>query len=429
VPYQCTYEAVSNTGLKRQVNEDNYTVTQLYKGAHDEKQKLATLVIIADGMGGSIGGQIASKKAVEKISASFDTLQIIPEEEKIQGLIEDWIMAAHNVLVNMAIEDSSLAGMGTTLTLLLILEDKAYISWVGDSRVYVYRHKSKKVDKITAQSKLKLLTRDHSFVWEQINKGLVTLDVAETLDYSHIITHSLGSIKNQPFVEHTLFKLKSNDKFMVCTDGVNLHLKTEELSNELSKIKEFGLAHVAKEFEQKILARGADDNFTFVLLDYVFPDKNNSNSKSTPLKDFIRSSRKELLLGTLLSVLLIWIFSKIDVSTQLEFLQNDTISENLDISNPGKMVIAHSNLLDSLNNEANNQLTTLLTYNSDSISYLNLKVDYVSYLDAVDSIITDKNRLEPDEQSKILLEYRMELKELEARFYDELQKLKANEDI
>ena len=429
VPYQCTYEAVTNTGLKRQVNEDNYSVIQLYKGAKDGKQKLATLVVVADGMGGSIGGQLASTKAVEIVSALFEGLQVLPDQKMIKNLLEDWILAAHNQLVNVALEDSSIAGMGTTITVLLILGDKAHISWVGDSRMYIYDHKGKKVDKITGLAKLKLVTRDHSFVWEQINSGMVSLDAAETLDNSHIITHSLGSIKNQPIIEYNLVKIKNNDKIMVCSDGVNLHLKTNEIHSHLSKIRELGLELVSKEMEQQILDRGANDNFTFVLLDYIIQTSQLSQTKVNPIKSFVKSSRNEIVFGAILSLLLIWVFNRFifpNDSNSTGILHNES-QDSIQIGGLQESEL-NVEILDSLNHEANKQLSTLLAYYSESDSYINLTADYIRYLEFADSISEIENsKTMPDQ--KLIHDQKIELRQLENRLNDELLKLKTNEDI
>ena len=166
---------------------------------------LGTIVVVCDGMGGCNGGAVASNIAVTTViddvgSAAFDKS---PAE-----VLKAAIIHANEVIFQKASETSSLKGMGTTLVAVLITKQCVYASYVGDSRIYLLRGKSKV-----------FRTFDHSFVYQAlVSKGVLTEEQARLSSQSNSILKALGVEKSIEPEVYALPYLKG-DRLVLCTDG------------------------------------------------------------------------------------------------------------------------------------------------------------------------------------------------------------------
>ncbi|HEV2813588.1 MAG TPA: protein phosphatase 2C domain-containing protein, partial [Solirubrobacteraceae bacterium] len=184
----------SHTGRQRRANEDSlYARTPLFA--------------VADGMGGAQAGEIASSVAVETLGAAG-----VPEGAAEQRLAEI-VQEANDRIHALSREDQSRAGMGTTMTVLLVGTDDVTIAHVGDSRAYRLRG-----------GQLERLTDDHSLVEEYRRLGRLTDEEAENHPQRSIITRALGPEAHVEVDTHT-WPARAGDVFLVCSDGLTTMIK------------------------------------------------------------------------------------------------------------------------------------------------------------------------------------------------------------
>lgn len=230
--------AQSDIGRKRTNNEDSlFSNTDL------------GLFMVADGMGGHRGGEKASKLAIETSAETYikHLASGLRPEDALKSAVQD---ATKAVFQNSQL-DPELKGMGTTLSSLLICLDQAYISHIGDSRIYRLR-----------DGNLVRLTTDHSLVNEQVEAGIMTEEQARTSTLRNIITRAIGHDQNAR-ADHLSVEIKPDDMFLLCTDGLNNMLNDD-------KIKEIIIKQEPKKSIHTLISeanlRGGDDNITVILV-------------------------------------------------------------------------------------------------------------------------------------------------------------------
>lgn len=163
------------------------------------------ILIVCDGMGGHAGGRVASETAVRTL---IETLEAQPDDTLPPDAIKTAVEAANKAIFDRAAEDRSLRGMGTALGLLLIAPDGAYVTHIGDTRVYQLRGGEKA-----------FRTFDDSMVFEQVRVGRLTEEEARQHPRSNVLTRALGI---QAEVEVTVDTLDycAGDRFVLCCDGI-----------------------------------------------------------------------------------------------------------------------------------------------------------------------------------------------------------------
>lgn len=239
----------TDIGLVRTTNQDAYA-------AHPT----LGLFIVADGMGGHAGGEIASRLAIESVTGFFenfaDATQTAPvstqsNEQLILQAIEN---AQSNVLVH-AKENPTLKGMGTTLVIVRLSMEPfplATVGHVGDSRAYIYR-----------KNQLTPLTRDHSLIEQYIEQGKISLEEAATHPHRHILTQAVGlEDPFQPTI--TTYPLLPEDLILLCTDGLTKMLDDLQIGRIFQKNGK-DLEKIGKELIRGALQQGGEDNITVVL--------------------------------------------------------------------------------------------------------------------------------------------------------------------
>ena len=198
--------AQTDVGMVRNNNEDNFFIIP-EKG----------LLVVADGMGGHASGEIASKMAIDVIRDYFDGLS--NGQEKLIGTYLDEFsrstnrMASAMRLANMAVYEASRSspqwhGMGTTLACVFVENNRLSIAHVGDSRVYLIR-----------AGEIEQLTDDHSLVYEQVKRDLITKEEAEKSEMKNILTRAIG-IAPDVDVDIDEMSLADGDILLLCTDGL-----------------------------------------------------------------------------------------------------------------------------------------------------------------------------------------------------------------
>ncbi len=231
--YACT-----DRGKVREINEDS-----IYTNESEQ------LYIVADGMGGYFGGEIASRLAVEVLSGCIQNC-----DEVDRTILREGFALANQTIFETA-KNRGQKLMGTTASLLHIESnlDSGWIGHVGDSRIYRMR-----------DSFLELLTKDHSYVEELIDAGKITREEAFSHPNRNIITRALGT--------HTLveadviqFPIQRGDLFLLCSDGLSNKLPLNDLQGIL--VSDASLEDKGNKLLEEALQRGGEDNISLVLVE------------------------------------------------------------------------------------------------------------------------------------------------------------------
>jgi len=238
VPY--TYGARTDTGLVRRGNEDHFVVLA-ERG----------IFIVADGMGGHAAGELASEMAVRITCEALGSLQGLSDEEMCRRM-RGAIQAANDAIFERTVAEWDKQGMGTTATVLVVLGGRYVIGQVGDSRAYLLR-----------QGRLLQLTKDHSYVQELMDAGLITPAQARTHRYSRAITRYVGE---SPEITPDLYcgALVEGDVLLLASDGLTEMLEDEQLVRILSSHGE--PQRCADRLIEEANARGGLDNITAVVV-------------------------------------------------------------------------------------------------------------------------------------------------------------------
>ena len=242
---------ITDVGLKREENEDSFSL--------DDD---LGLYVVADGMGGHLAGEVASRIAVDLVNKSFrkwkesetSDLDLYgytdPSLTDPGNHILSSIRLANRVVFEMATENNEFHGMGTTIVALVVIPELIIAANVGDSRIYLVRN-----------GQIERLSKDHTVVAEQVEMGIMTEEEAQNSPLSHILTRNLGSNKE---VRAEVFEIEPapNDRYILCSDGVSDLI----LDEEIRKIVECGDGPetLCRSFIDEVLKRGGHDNATVV---------------------------------------------------------------------------------------------------------------------------------------------------------------------
>jgi protein phosphatase len=238
--------SLSDPGCVRENNEDHVGV---FVPLDEEKHEESALLIVADGMGGHQGGEVASRLAVEVIQQTCSEDAILSFGESLGRAFA----AANQVILQRAGECPSLHGMGSTATALLLSGQDAWFAHIGDSRLYRMR-----------EDALTQLSEDHSLVSEMVKAGLMTPEQASKHPSRNIITRALGSdVEAIPQLTGQPVPVKAGDRFLLCSDGLHDLVSDAELGAALRAGPSLEtvcltLVNLAKE-------RGGKDNISVIV--------------------------------------------------------------------------------------------------------------------------------------------------------------------
>lgn len=236
--------AKTDVGKARERNEDFYYIAK----PEDPIQ----LFIVADGMGGYNAGEVASNLATNSvknyITNNFENIE--HEKEPILNLIRSAIEYANMVVYEKSKEIPELGGMGTTLDVCLIYNNKIYIGHVGDSRVYRIRKEF-----------IRKLTKDHSYVQKLVEDGTITKEEADYHPKKNMLTRALGCT---PYVEPdvTMKVFLKDDIIVMTSDGLTNMIKEDEIYHIITEDPE----KAAEKLVQKANDLGGYDNITVVII-------------------------------------------------------------------------------------------------------------------------------------------------------------------
>ncbi len=236
--------AKTDIGKARDMNQDYYYIPT--------QEEELPLYILADGMGGYQGGEVASKLATTAvknyITSNFDKIE--KEKEEILKLVQSAMEYANMVVYEKSKEDKDLEGMGTTLEVCLIYNNKAYIGHVGDSRIYRIRREF-----------MRKLTHDHSYVEKLVKDGTISKEEAMHHPKKNMLMKALGCTA---FVEPDVMikGFIKDDRILMCSDGLT-NMLTDEQIYEI--VKQEGQQAPNKLIEMANEA-GGYDNITAIII-------------------------------------------------------------------------------------------------------------------------------------------------------------------
>lgn len=243
---------MTDIGRKRQLNEDYYLC--------DNQQ---SIYLVADGMGGVAGGELASKMAVDNfVSKIYPFLQdydvTLPFDLKanngyIPSLMKYAIEEANASVHQYGLNDPSMRGMGTTFTAVIPYEGKLYVGHIGDTRLY--RIRSREITQ---------LSEDHTLVQQLVKEGQITPQEARRHPKKNVITRSLGP---KPKIKIDIFSepLISGDIYLLCSDGLHGMVEEEDFTNTLLALEDNNLEDIGKRLIDLANEGGGKDNITLVL--------------------------------------------------------------------------------------------------------------------------------------------------------------------
>jgi len=232
--------ARSAIGLHRSGNEDSALTS-------------ANLIAVADGMGGHAGGEVASALAISKLQELVSISQDINiDADSIEDILSQSIIDIDNEILRVANESPDLRGMGTTLTALLLHEERIALIHIGDSRAYRLR-----------DGELEQLSLDHTVLQELIDQGKLTISEANDHPQRSLLTQVLmGSGNLDPVL--VVYERKAGDRYLLCSDGLSSVLSNKEIKSLLKKSKrEDAVAALV----EATYVNDAPDNVTVIVAD------------------------------------------------------------------------------------------------------------------------------------------------------------------
>jgi serine/threonine protein phosphatase PrpC len=268
--------AISDPGHVRPTNEDHYLVIKFSRSLHRIYSNVATDLfprgydltgyglVVADGLGGMAGGEIASRSAlaklVELVIETPDWILSFDEPEKVETIMaraKERFLKIDENLKYQADHDASLSGMGTTLTTAATLGNNLVIGHIGDSRAYLYRGDS-----------LTQLTKDHTVAQELIDAGLSSSDPAAR-SMRHVLTAALGSLGSRIQPEVRRLRLRPDDQLFLCTDGLSDLVDDKTIASLLRNSD--SATKACEDLKTVALAAGGTDNLTAIVARFGAP--------------------------------------------------------------------------------------------------------------------------------------------------------------
>ena len=236
------HAARTDVGMIRSGNEDNFTVD-----ASDTRG----IFIVADGMGGHAAGEVASEMAVQIIQRELGGVRDLDDEDVVQ-LVASTLKKANRAIHDRTLTEVDKQGMGTTASVLLISGSRYLIGQVGDSRIYLLR-----------DGKFSQLTKDHSYVQEQVDAGFLTPEQARYHPYSNVITRCVGASSD---VEPDIYRgeVQPGDLYLVASDGLTGMVDDRRLAQLLNSRAEPDRKVQALISEAN--GRGGLDNITAIIV-------------------------------------------------------------------------------------------------------------------------------------------------------------------
>ncbi|MCQ2483804.1 MAG: Stp1/IreP family PP2C-type Ser/Thr phosphatase [Clostridia bacterium] len=236
--------AKSDIGRVRSSNQDYYLAGELDNGV--------TWAVVCDGMGGAMGGNIASETAAkmiaEKLSSGYHAGM---NDNSVKHLIVSAVEAANASVFSKSRTDETLSGMGTTAVVAVINSDTMYLAHVGDSRIYVL-----------SKDSINQLTTDHSVVQMMIDNGEITREEAKDHPKKNVITRALG-VEDSVRIDYAQEVYNEGETVLLCSDGLTNFLTDEEI---LELCRDEDSYSLAEKLVDAANSNGGGDNITVVTI-------------------------------------------------------------------------------------------------------------------------------------------------------------------
>lgn len=236
--------AKSDIGKVREINQDYYYISD----SLDEVQ----LYMLADGMGGYNGGEIASKLAIQSAKSYIENnfKEIEKDKDSIIQLVGSSMEYANMVVYEKSKESKELEGMGTTLEICLIYNNKVFIGHVGDSRIYRIR-----------KDVIRKLTKDHSYVQKLVEDKKITREEAKTHPKKNMLIKALGCT---PYVEPDIRarNFEKGDVFIMCSDGLTNMVEENRIYTLITQ----DINSAADKLIEEANMAGGIDNITIIII-------------------------------------------------------------------------------------------------------------------------------------------------------------------
>ncbi len=240
--------------LRRQVAVRGSSIPQADTLLGTENERLASMAMVADGVGGAAKGETASRVALTGIaryvSRSLRCYYRSEEEEDFSEALRQGARECHEELRRMAEEESEQRGMATTLTLYLGVWPRAYLLQLGDSRCYLLR-----------DGELSQITRDQTMAQEMVDLGVMKPEQVAGTRLEHTLTSSIGGSHNQPTV--TRFDMDWGHVLLLCSDGLTRHVSDDRIREVLRSMT--SARQACETLLQEALDGGGTDNITVVV--------------------------------------------------------------------------------------------------------------------------------------------------------------------
>jgi protein phosphatase len=249
---------LSHPGERREINEDRFAIESYRLG-----RTHCLLVVVSDGIGGHLAGEVAAELTVHVIRQHLTTASRKRPTERMH----EAILSAGEAVLAKAGSDPQFEGMGATVALAWILGDRLYTGHVGDSRIYLLR-----------DDRLHQLTTDHTWIQEAIDRQIIRPEEARNHPYAHMLQRAIGgNIQPEPDFRmrmagdksdaqsesHQGMRLKPGDQLLLCTDGLTDLVEDGEIAEALRTQEP---EQAAQSLITLARARGGHDNITVVIL-------------------------------------------------------------------------------------------------------------------------------------------------------------------
>lgn len=234
--------AGTDVGRIRSGNEDNFFA---------EADERRGVFVVADGMGGHAAGEVASEMAVTIVSRHLLGLASV-RDAGAPDLVAKSLQEANRAIFERMLAESDKQGMGTTASVMVLSDHGYLIGQIGDSRVYLYR-----------DGALTQITKDHSYVQEQVDAGLLTPEQARYHPYSNVITRCVGASDE---VEADIYsgEVRVGDVFLLCSDGLTGMVDDRRLAQLL--MARSGPGRIVDSLIAEANGRGGLDNITAIVV-------------------------------------------------------------------------------------------------------------------------------------------------------------------
>ncbi|CCE74002.1 PP2C family protein-serine/threonine phosphatase [Clavibacter nebraskensis] len=260
--------AVSHVGKVRSNNQDSG-----YAGRD--------LFVVADGMGGHAGGDVASAVALTRI---IEADKPYASAHDAEFALQAGLVAANQLLAETVFEHSELTGMGTTVSALARVGRHVAIAHIGDSRIYLFR-----------RGELSQISADHTFVQRLVDSGRITPEEALVHPRRSVLMRVLGDVDAAPEVDTQVLDTHTGDRWLLCSDGLSSYVSEERITEILATAGTPDT--VADALVKESLDHGAPDNVTVVVVDVLDEGDETAASRPAPEPVLVGSAAQPLAFG------------------------------------------------------------------------------------------------------------------------------------